>query len=40
MHGAARSQFTMIEYTAAPAKSSRWDGDLDDDMAIHAKAGW
>lgn len=40
MHGAARSQFTMIEYTAGPAKSSRWDSDANDDMPVHAKAGW
>lgn len=40
MFGASRSKFTMIEYTAAPAKSSRWDSDTKDDMPIHAKAGW
>lgn len=40
MFGASRSKFTMIEYTAAPAKSSRWDSDTKDDMPVHAKAGW
>lgn len=29
-----------IEYTAGPAKSSRWDGGSDDDIQHAVKAGW
>lgn len=39
-YAASRADFTAIEYTAGPAKSSRWDGDSDNDMRTHAKAGW
>ncbi|MHB1053516.1 MAG: terminase large subunit domain-containing protein [Thiobacillus sp.] len=39
-YAASRSDDAPIEYTAGPAKSSRWDSDSDDDMPIHAKAGW
>lgn len=37
---AATNPATDFAFTAAPAKSSRWDGDSDDDMAMNAKAGW
>lgn len=37
---AATNPSAKIEYTAAPAKSSRWDGNSDDDMAGSMKAGW
>ncbi len=40
-YAASRADDAPIEYTAAPAKSSRWDGDSDDDiMAGNMKAGW
>lgn len=39
-YAASRADDAPIEYTAAPAKSSRWDGSSDDDMAGHMKAGW
>lgn len=39
-YAASRADFSAIEYTAGPAKSSRWDGDSDNDMRTHAKAGW
>ena len=37
---AATHPETAFEFTPAPAKGSRWDGDSDDDTAIAAKAGW
>lgn len=42
-YAASRSDDAPIEYTAGPAKSSRWDSDANDDMddmTVHAKAGW
>jgi phage FluMu gp28-like protein len=39
-YAASRSDDAPIEYTAGPAKSSRWDGESDDDMPMRAKAGW
>lgn len=37
---AMRQDAVAIEYTAGPAKSTRWDSDSTDDMPIQAKAGW
>lgn len=37
---AASTPATDFAFTPAPAKSSRWDGDSDDDISRHAKAGW
>lgn len=39
-YAASRADDAPIEYTAGPPKSSRWDGDSDDDISRHAKAGW
>jgi phage FluMu gp28-like protein len=37
---AASTPATDFAFTPAPAKSSRWGGDSDDDISRHAKAGW
>lgn len=37
---AATTPAVAYDFTPAPAKSSRWDSDANDDMPVHAKAGW
>lgn len=39
MYGAARSKFTLIEYTSAPDKASRWDSDSDADTEFNQFEG-
>ncbi len=37
---AASTGETSFAFTAAPSRSTRWDGDSDDDIRSAAKAGW
>lgn len=39
-YAASRAEAVEFGYTPAPAKSTRWDSDSNDDTPIHAKAGW
>lgn len=39
-YAASRAESYEIDFTSAPSRSTRWDGDSNDDIRSAAKAGW